>query len=99
MERWEKEVDQVTSRSRSTQRNRNYARSFFGGASDQQLDKQGRLVVPANLREYAGIDRDGVILGVGDHLEVWAADAWDTLSSAADQSFSDLEEDESWDGK
>ncbi|MEX2323382.1 MAG: division/cell wall cluster transcriptional repressor MraZ [Acidimicrobiia bacterium] len=92
LDRWTEEVDRVNSLPRSNLKNRNYARSFFGGASDQTLDKQGRLVIPATLREYAGIDREVVVLGVGDRIEVWALDAWNEMAGEADRSFADLEE-------
>ena len=52
------------------------ARFVFSGASDQTLDKQGRILLPSNLRAYAGLREDVVILGIQDHLEVWDAEAW-----------------------
>ncbi|HAA08982.1 MAG: division/cell wall cluster transcriptional repressor MraZ [Syntrophomonadaceae bacterium] len=55
---------------------RSFVRFFFSGASELELDKQGRTVLPSNLREYAGIDKDIVIIGVGSRAEIWAADKW-----------------------
>lgn len=55
---------------------RSFARFFFSGASELDVDKQGRTVLPSNLREYAGIDRDVVIIGVGSRAEIWAHDKW-----------------------
>lgn len=55
---------------------RSFARFFFSGASELEVDKQGRTVLPANLREYAGIDRDVVIIGVGSRAEIWSSDKW-----------------------
>jgi len=51
-------------------------RYFFGGASETELDKQGRVVVPAALATSVGLDRDVVVAGVRDHLEAWDREAW-----------------------
>lgn len=91
-ESWQAEGEQITRLPRTSVRNRNYARSFFGGASDQKLDKQGRLIIPPPLREYAGIEREVVILGVAERVEVWAASAWDEIAAEVDHGYSTLEE-------
>jgi MraZ protein len=91
MDRWRDEVDKINRLPRTNRQNRNFARSFFGGASDQQLDKQGRLQVPPALRAYAAIDKDVVILGVADRLEIWDAATWEAMSSEVDQGYADLE--------
>jgi transcriptional regulator MraZ len=51
-------------------------RYFFAGASEAEPDKQGRVMVPATLAKNAGIGREVVIAGVGDHLEIWDRGAW-----------------------
>ena len=91
-DRWEQEVEKVSRLPRTNRTNRNYARSFFGSAIDQQTDKQGRLQLPQTLRTYAGIDKDVVIVGVSDRLEIWDAAAWEALSEEADQLYSSIEE-------
>jgi MraZ protein len=91
-DRWADEVAKIERLPRTNRRNRNFARSFFGGASDQQLDKQGRLQIPPALRSYAGLEKDVVILGIADRLEIWDAAAWAEVSDEADQSYSDIEE-------
>lgn len=91
-DRWAAEVAKIERLPRTNRRNRNFARSFFGGASDQQLDKQGRLQIPPALRAYAGLEKDVVILGIADRLEIWDATAWADVSDEADQSYSDIEE-------
>lgn len=52
------------------------ARSLFGGAVPCDLDRQGRVVVPAFLREHAGISGEVIIVGVNSHVEIWSRDAW-----------------------
>jgi MraZ protein len=91
-DRWEQEVEKVSRLPRTNRTNRNYARSFFGSAIDQQTDKQGRLQLPQTLRTYAGIDKDVVIVGVSDRLEIWDTAAWEALSEEADQLYSSIEE-------
>lgn len=49
---------------------------FFSGAREAAPDKQGRVAIPSHLREFAGLDRDVVIAGAYDHVEVWDAATW-----------------------
>jgi MraZ protein len=56
---------------------RAYARMFFGNAEPVDLDAQGRLLVPQRLRARAGIGRDAVVLGVGDHMEIWERETYE----------------------
>jgi MraZ protein len=55
---------------------RQMSRFMFAGASETELDKQGRVMVPAPLVEHAGLDREVVVAGVRDHLEIWDRVAW-----------------------
>ena len=75
-EEWERERGRVQSWTISTPGNRAYARVFFGNAEHVDLDAQGRLVVPRRLREKARLDKDVVVVGVSDRLEIWARDEW-----------------------
>jgi MraZ protein len=49
---------------------------MLGEAVDCALDGQGRILIPPELREYAGLQRDVVLLGLNDHIEVWSLDRW-----------------------
>ena len=55
---------------------RRMERYFYSGATEAELDRQGRVMVPASLAAYAELERDVVVAGVGDRLEVWNRDAW-----------------------
>lgn len=55
---------------------RQMSRFMFAGASETELDKQGRVMVPAPLIEHAGLGREVVVAGVRDHLEIWDRAAW-----------------------
>ncbi|GAA1643624.1 division/cell wall cluster transcriptional repressor MraZ [Nonomuraea fuscirosea] len=71
---------------------RDYSRVFFASASDEKPDKQGRITIPQSLRQYAGLERDCVVIGANTRLEIWDAQAWDTYLSAQEQAFAELSE-------
>ncbi|MFC1670644.1 division/cell wall cluster transcriptional repressor MraZ [Spirochaetota bacterium] len=64
--------------SQSDPRNRMIMRHFLGGANYCDLDKQGRMLVPQYLLEYADIKKDITILGLNDHIEIWSRDVYDS---------------------
>lgn len=55
---------------------RAFMRFFFSGAAECELDRQGRTLIPAALREHARLERDVVITGISSRLEIWNAGAW-----------------------
>jgi len=55
---------------------RRMSRFFFSGAIEAELDKQGRVMIPAALIKHGGLGRDVVVAGVRDHLEIWDSAAW-----------------------
>ncbi len=55
---------------------RDFVRFVLASAEDVDLDRQGRMTVPAHLREYAKIERDAVVVGVGSRLEIWSLQNW-----------------------
>jgi MraZ protein len=59
-----------------SQEGRRMQRFFFSGATEADLDKQGRVGLPAALLGHAKLARDVVVAGVNDHLEIWDRDAW-----------------------
>ena len=62
-----------------------FQRFLFGAAFEIDLDRQGRLVVPAVLRQFAGLESEAVIVGSRDHLEIWSPAAWSAFSARMDQ--------------
>ncbi|HOL17363.1 MAG TPA: division/cell wall cluster transcriptional repressor MraZ [Bacillota bacterium] len=67
--------------------NRAFTRLFFSGAAEVELDRQGRVLIPQNLREHAGIEKEVMIIGVSTRVEVWSEQAWRTYSSEAKAAF------------
>lgn len=59
-------------------------RFLFTFAAEAVPDAQGRIILPQGLREYAGIQREIAILGVGDHAEIWDRDKWESMKSGED---------------
>ena len=74
---WQRRSDEVRARPLTGQSARDYARMFFGNAERMDLDGQGRLTIPQRLRGRVGLEREAVVIGVYDHLQVWASPAWD----------------------
>ena len=71
---------------------RAFVRLFFAGASECRPDAQGRVLLPAPLRAYAGLEREGVVVGVGTRVEVWQPEAWARYVGEADASLGDIAE-------
>ena len=86
---WEIVVGRMREMSAGQQEARAFQRFFFSGAAEMEMDKQGRVILPPNLREYADIDKQVYITGVVNRLEIWDADKWETYNTAAAQSFVD----------
>ena len=63
---------------------REFARYFLAGATSVEVDKQGRILIPANLRDFAGLDKDVVLAGVGSRVEIWSKESWDVSDSQVD---------------
>lgn len=59
---------------------RQFARFFLAGAAQVELDKQGRILLPAGLRDFADLDKDVVLVGVGSRIEIWSKEKWDAMN-------------------
>lgn len=65
-------------------------RMFVGGMEKLKRDGQGRLSIPQHLREYAGIEREAVLIGCGDHLELWSKASWKAYQERHMQAYGNL---------
>ena len=65
---------------------------FFSGATECELDKQGRVNLPGNLREYAKLDKDCVVLGVSNRVEIWSKGIWESYFNQSEEAFNDIAE-------
>ena len=74
---WEKQMEKVAQLPESDPKVRAFIRHFCGNAVECELDKQGRIVIPQELRDYAQISRELVTLGAMAKIEVWSRSVWD----------------------
>lgn len=79
---WKKFEDKLKNLPITSQEARSFVRFFFAGASECEVDKQGRINIPQNLREYARIQKDVVIVGVSTRAEIWNSENWDKYTSS-----------------
>ena len=66
---------------------RDYMRVLLSGAEDVVPDKQGRVTIPAHLRNYAGLDRDCSVIGNGSRIEIWDTAAWESYLEQTEEAF------------
>ena len=60
---------------------RDFVRFFLSGATECDIDKQGRFLITSNLREYATLEKDAIIIGVGTRIEIWNREKWKSYNS------------------
>jgi MraZ protein len=77
---WQQIADQIASRPLTESSARSFSRMFYS-STECRLDKQGRILIPAQLREYAAIENEAVIIGMNSRLEVWSKDRWREFTS------------------
>ncbi|MCJ2193594.1 division/cell wall cluster transcriptional repressor MraZ [Kaistella montana] len=90
---FERVHEQMRSAPLSSRQARDYIRVFLSGASDEVPDRQGRVTVPAPLRQYAGLDRDVTVIGAGTRVEIWDSESWNTYLAEQEAAFSETDED------
>ena len=83
-------MEQINSLSLSQKDSRAISRYFLSGASECETDKQGRIVLPLHLREYAGLTGDVYCLGVGTRVEIWDKNVWENMKLEMQDSFASL---------
>ena len=73
---WEKLQEKLAQMPMISEDARTLRRMIVGSADEAETDKQGRITIPAPLREYASIDKDAVLIGNIDHIEIWSKELW-----------------------
>jgi MraZ protein len=76
---WKQLAEQVSDLPVTNRLARNFRRLLFANASDVVPDKQGRVLIPPRLREYANLDGEVVVTGLDTYVEVWSSEAWDEV--------------------
>ena len=91
-EGFEEVASVVREQSKRGNKELNAARTFFSGAQEIRLDRQGRVALPQNLREFAGLTRDVVVVGVFSRVEIWDRDRWQELDRVGAQALTDSDD-------
>lgn len=91
-EEWKSQETKFKSMSFTKVEHRKFNRLYFSGATDTLPDKQGRILLPQYLKDYAGIKKDIVIVGVSNRIEIWAKETWQQYYDAQKESFEDIAE-------
>ena len=91
-EEWEILENKLTSLPITNKSSRTFVRFFFSGATECNFDKQGRISIPINLRDYADLDKEIVIIGLANRIELWASTNWDGYLSEAEDSYEEIAE-------
>ncbi|MEB3100639.1 division/cell wall cluster transcriptional repressor MraZ [Ferviditalea candida] len=71
---------------------RAFTRFFFSGATECELDKQGRVNIPNNLIEHAKLDKDCIVIGVSSRVEIWSKAIWNDYAQQSEDSFNEIAE-------
>ncbi|MEX2425552.1 MAG: division/cell wall cluster transcriptional repressor MraZ [Thermomicrobiaceae bacterium] len=90
MDTWVPLAEKVSSLSISDPDARTFRRMVFAEAAYLDVDRQGRILLPADLRQYAEIDKDATVVGVHSYIEIWSPDRWGTQSQVMDEEASSI---------
>ncbi|TCZ75541.1 transcriptional regulator MraZ [Paenibacillus albiflavus] len=71
---------------------RAFTRYFFSGATECELDKQGRINIPNNLAKHAGLEKDCAVIGVSNRVEIWNKHTWENYFQQSQEGFNEIAE-------
>ena len=89
---WNKIVDKLKKLPFTKRDARNFTRFFLSGAAVTELDKQGRANISSSLIDFAELDKECIIIGVNDRLEIWSKDNWENFFNTNSDKLSDIAE-------
>ncbi|MCL1695582.1 MULTISPECIES: division/cell wall cluster transcriptional repressor MraZ [unclassified Lysinibacillus] len=92
MNEWRKLEEKLKDLPMTKKDTRAFARFFFSGATEVEIDKQGRINIPSTLMQHAHLLKECIVLGVSNRIEIWAKDAWEAYFSESEQSFNEIAE-------
>ena len=92
MDEWRKLEQKLKGLPMTNKDARAFARFFFSGATEVELDKQGRINIPSTLINHANLEKECIVLGVSSKIEIWAKDAWSSYFEESSESFNDIAE-------
>ena len=86
-ENWKNLQSKILSGPVTRRNNQKFSRWFFSSAAEEVMDQQGRIKIPQNLADYAKLDKDIVLVGVSERVELWSKELWDTYYKQAETQF------------
>ncbi|MCI6157407.1 MAG: division/cell wall cluster transcriptional repressor MraZ [Peptoniphilaceae bacterium] len=89
---WEKMDERIRSLRLTAKAARGFSRLFYAGAMEVSCDRQGRFLIPPHLRTFAAIDKEVVIIGVSNRIEVWDKEKWNEYLASDSMDYDDLTE-------
>ena len=89
---WRSQESKFKSVSFTKSEARKFNRLYFSGAGQIECDKQGRILIPKYLKDYAGIKKDVLIIGVSNRIEIWASETWQQYYNSSKESFEEIAE-------
>ena len=92
MGEWEKFEDKLKTLPLTNRDARAFVRFFFAGATECSLDKQGRILIPANLRSHSNLEKDAIVIGVSTRIEIWSEDDWEDYTNDDNLSYESIAE-------
>lgn len=84
-EEWQKIAEKISALPMSNARARSFARLLLAGAMEVEFDKTGRIIIPAFLRQYAGLKKSAILAGLWGKIEIWSEENWRTYQSNAEK--------------
>lgn len=89
---WGKRAEHLQNLPKARRETRALIRIILGSASEVELDKLGRILIPEYLTEYAGLDKEVIVVGLGNRIELWNEEKWEEYRSKAEQDLPTLME-------
>ncbi len=89
---WEKVVEKINKLPISQSNSRAFARLLLSGAFETEVDKQGRILIPENLRQYAGLSKRVVSVGIQNRIEIWDEKKWDEYKKTSEENAEEISE-------
>jgi MraZ protein len=89
---WQSLAERISALSLGNEEARNLRRLLFSGAAEVDFDRQGRILIPHNLREYASLREQVVIAGLNTHFELWSHERWNDVLNTLDNSAGSIAE-------
>lgn len=89
---WDKIATKLGEMPMGEKSTRSFVRLMLAGATDVQLDSQGRVLIPEYLKEYAGLKKQAIVAGLFNRLEIWDSEEWESYKKSAEENQDEIAE-------